>query len=611
MMETKSKFVAIVCAAIALAGILGLSMISRHDSGPSMNFRASNVDSSTTLDFEIYNSYTKLSPITNSPWRYLAEPYREATLSILETSSTDNPDRYRWEINGEEKTGSTISHTFYTIGKHSVKVTDSELDQTFSTEVMVKYVRREIRALSDQDRSDTLDALETIYRVSTDEGKALFGDDYRGMDFFLKQHLLGAGLTDCDHWHDDAGIMTHHVAYTLEVEQSMQLVNPTVSMPYWDYTIDDYLYDSDLEKSVVWSDDWFGKMAPDNLLHIITEGRWKLLGFPDAGDFEVVNPYGMLRSPWNVNPTNYITRYNYINAQAFTMGVGCSQIYTAFKMDSLADINEQLNGETHGPVHVRIGGEWDASYENFAYVEGFSGPLVLLAKILWRAGYLRVPDSCDSEAKEPCVASCPSKYYESQGKSAYDVLYDLNLFNYIEYNSLEYDDKTDTYHLKDHWNTPVEQEFYESILNAMCDPGKVGEMYTSAAPADPSFWILHPAAERFLSLRRIVSDKFPLDETWGYTHKTHVASDSGWVCDWSDVKEELDMPVCSQTFACSGHDLDDELELTFINTLEGRTFTNGEFYDFMHPFNEELPYMYDNYDYDHCLEQGYDFFDSS
>lgn len=35
-----------------------------------------------------------------------------------------------------------------------------------------------------------------------------------------------------------AGIMTHHVGYTLLFEQALQVVDPTVSIPYWEYTID-------------------------------------------------------------------------------------------------------------------------------------------------------------------------------------------------------------------------------------------------------------------------------------------------------------------------------------------------------------------------------------
>lgn len=54
----------------------------------------------------------------------------------------------------------------------------------------------------------------------------------------MQLHLDGAGIKDCDHWHDDAGIMTHHIGYTLEFEQALQVVDPSIAIPYWEYTIE-------------------------------------------------------------------------------------------------------------------------------------------------------------------------------------------------------------------------------------------------------------------------------------------------------------------------------------------------------------------------------------
>lgn len=34
------------------------------------------------------------------------------------------------------------------------------------------------------------------------------------------------------------GIMTHHVGYTLQFEQALQLVDPSVTVPYWEYTLE-------------------------------------------------------------------------------------------------------------------------------------------------------------------------------------------------------------------------------------------------------------------------------------------------------------------------------------------------------------------------------------
>jgi hypothetical protein len=36
-------------------------------------------------------------------------------------------------------------------------------------------------------------------------------------------------------------------------------------------------------------------------------------------------------------------------------------------------------------------------------------------------------------------------------------------------------------------------------------------------------------------------------------------------------------------------------------------YTNREFYDFAHPWNDSLPYTYDSFDFNYCAYEGYDF----
>lgn len=60
---------------------------------------------------------------------------------------------------------------------------------------------------------------------------------------------------------------------------------------------------------------------------------------------------------------------------------------------------------------------------------------------------------------------------------------------------------------------------------------------------------------------------------------------------------------------CPGHNEHDVLEFSdFLG--QGETYTNKEFYDFIHPSNELLPYTYDTFDYDYCKDEGYDFLDA-
>ena len=83
------------------------------------------------------------------------------------------------------------------------------------------------------------------------------------------------------------------------------------------------------------------------------------------------------------------------------------------------------------------------------------------------------------------------------------------------------------------------------------------------------------------------------------------------MCDWSkvgDSETSTDLPSCVEG-TCSGHTPSDVLPFSFRLHLGGDKestiqFTNQELYDFIHPYRDELPYMYDHYDWKHCTESG-------
>ena len=121
--------------------------------------------------------------------------------------------------------------------------------------------------------------------------------------------------SDCDHWHDDAGIVTHHIAVTWELENSLTAVDSSVAAHYWDYTRDTSQADdgSDYVTSNIFNDDWFGPIEssdhPEH--HIVNQGIFAYTRIKSKGNgtTSITNPYGLLRSPWNTNPTPYVMRH--------------------------------------------------------------------------------------------------------------------------------------------------------------------------------------------------------------------------------------------------------------------------------------------------------------
>ena len=152
-----------------------------------------------------------------------------------------------------------------------------------------------------------------IPRRRTDVRKRLYR--YRSKDYFNRVHLYYGGTKQCDHWHQGAGFVTSHVAFSLEFERALQSVSPAATLPYWDFTIESTFYTPESWRdSPIFADDWFGAASPANDLHTVTEGRWAFVpAMTAARNFShVANSYGILRAPWNNDPTPFMTRHRKI-----------------------------------------------------------------------------------------------------------------------------------------------------------------------------------------------------------------------------------------------------------------------------------------------------------
>jgi hypothetical protein len=112
---------------------------------------------------------------------------------------------------------------------------------------------------------------------------------------------------------------------------------------------------------------------------------------------------------------------------------------------------------------------------------------------------------------------------------------------------------SNVYYILNHFiNEKSSDDYLLKILRAIEDPGSAGEMFTSAASFDPTFWPLHGAAERLLDYKRTLVKTGVItefDETWGYPEfdRTSGAAYIPGICDWSNVNgvEDLTLPICT------------------------------------------------------------------
>ena len=107
-------------------------------------------------------------------------------------------------------------------------------------------------------------------------------------------------------------------------ELSMQSVDPSVTLPYWDFTID-ASQGLTAFQSVVMTEDTFGSMTmpsnvswgftyeADNITSgAIPDGRLAFLKSPSNDEYpDLQAGYNYMRAPWNMNPSPYVSRFAY------------------------------------------------------------------------------------------------------------------------------------------------------------------------------------------------------------------------------------------------------------------------------------------------------------
>ena len=583
-------------------------------------------------------------PGVDYPWlegRYLVEQHRATTLTVVNATSSSAgsdctfPDpcastesaaafTYEWSIAalGEEDaegdsavatgTGDAFEHVFTTAGHHSVAVKEVDLVTGVSvrshTEIVVcKYVRREIRSLTSDDREKFLAAMSEVYHLQESEGQVRYGSDYHDIYYFAELHNGLAGDAECDHLHDGLGFFTNHVALANEFERSLQTVDPAVSLPYWDFTMDadrvrlDGANFSAFFDSPIFSEDRFGDVdatstrrraaaaedgdgsvnppPPAEQSHGLASGRFGNVSV-DPADWnrksDVVNAYGLMRAPWNTNNERTLTRSHTTFGFEVNILPNCEDHAKMLEYSSWSAFGMDAQYLPHGPIHTLIGGtfggdDWEGylNHRGYDMVEAQKWAIRSFgaAKDMWRAGTMTCPSTCsaDTPASE-CKCTCQNiTAWIDAGESATALATYVHprFENAARRSSRNGDDLSD------------------DLLKLFCNDDEglwplVGDSLSSSSALDPTFWPMHPTMDRLLHWKRL--NGF-VDETWD--DHTYKHADDG---------------------VCWGHRADDAL--LFTDPADGHHYSNTELYGLMDPRNESMPYVYDTFKWSHCEEQG-------
>ena len=345
---------AVVAAVVGAAGLAALLAAGPRASTLAALNRAA---SSTPLDV-VATSGAYPPAGVGYPWlagRVLVEPHRETTLHAVGAGA----EAVAWTVERQDRgVGPSTTHRFSRVGEHAVALATAT--RSASVDVYCRYVRRELRSLTDADRVAYFDAVAAVYATPTEAGRRAYGPNFRNVAWFVAQHNVLSGARDCDHFHDGLGFLPQHAAFTSKFDRALQAVNPAVSVPYWDYTIEaGYVAAAggDMRAwraSPVFGDDWFGSAEPAG--RAVRAGRWAYTSVA-AGAWNVTtcNAYGLVRAPWNNNPVPFLTRANTTFGFSLSDVPACSDHYAVMQDTTYAILSFRVavGNRCGGPLNIR------------------------------------------------------------------------------------------------------------------------------------------------------------------------------------------------------------------------------------------------------------------
>ena len=447
------------------------------------------------LSLTAENEYGALASLEYYPWDHIVEPYHVTQLTAIASAACRGQPQhiegngasctYEWAVTyewrGEAHTlvdgalGIQINAEFQHAGtKHALTLTerrstsvgtpttagaaalaaDADDDDgavvttTHTTVLMCKYVRRRLETLAQRDLDDYLDALEIIHRTELADGRAKYGDKFANYKWFTAMHLSRTTKDNCSPYHGSMSFLPSHEAFFSRLDEALHSINPRISQPYWDTTLEDVTTGAAwAEAARIFDDDMFGRGGA-NPEHAIDTGRFAYL--PVATDYSLPerNAFGRQTMVWNEDDARHVARATTMcGLKSKARLPGCTALRGAFNFSSIVDFRAKLETDFHGTLHPFAGGMWDCplpfsdvldEHPDWAALMEFIGSLLPTAydvsfDMKQVAGMFKVyegmqcPESCDA----PVAGSNASGWRDCQCFNSYvDALHASGGLNY-------------------------------------------------------------------------------------------------------------------------------------------------------------------------------------
>lgn len=495
--------------------------------------------------------------------------------------------------------------TEYSIEVYVLTTDSGRRVDTQSGKLTCVYVRREIRGLTTSDLTNTLTAMNTLWTVSEEDGQELYGEDYHSIEYLTQMHHFGAAWQDGDHIHEGLGFLPQHIKITTIFEKAVQAVDGSVTVPYWDYTIETAAGQNIFNNEIFGPSTFGTVVSPGNSTYgwtytdndimagVIPDGLWantKALMNTKYGSLQ--NGFGYLRGPWNMNPSPYLSRFP---VESGTLP-GCSSHYTLLTYDDMMTFLAEAPYGSHASTHGSIGGVFGCDeftyLTDLGYINDADSQINLCAnwgfyvKELYRANYIVPWSNCTYDADNIndfyCGFTCSADY---------DSVFAEKLEETISSSYVPSD---------------MSSSGWSEWKNFICEGNAykvfTGDHLESASPLDPSFWMIHPTQERLLHAKYM---------SGGFTNATWPTDQvNDFICSKGICYEADEGARGSYSQCCYGHNQYDQLmDFVSANKTAGYGLTNDFVIKANDPKSElySMEYIYDSFAWPHCADENSDF----